>query len=57
MSGLLGIALGDPGSARARYGRAMALYQSGRITPDQLEAYRIAAADDGQPWPSWRFGC
>lgn len=48
MSGLLGIALGDPGSARARYGRAMALYQSGRLTPDQLEAYRIAAADDGR---------
>lgn len=46
MSGLLGIALGAPGSARLRYGRAMALWAEGRLSPAQLEAYRVAAADD-----------
>lgn len=46
MSGLLGLALGGIGSGRARYGRAMRLYGEGVLTADQLEAYRVAAADD-----------
>ncbi len=48
MTGHLGIEPGAPGSGRARYGRAMALYAEGRITAAQLEAYRVAAADDRQ---------
>jgi Dimethlysulfonioproprionate lyase len=46
MTGLLGIEPGSPGSGRARYGRAMTLYAEGRISTAQLEAYRVAAADD-----------
>lgn len=46
MTALLGIALGAKGSGRDRYGRAMALYAEGRLSPAQLEAYRIAAAFD-----------
>lgn len=49
MSGLLGQALGGSGSGRARYGRAMRLYAEGRLTAAQLEAYRVAAADDQRP--------
>jgi len=39
---------GTPGSARARYGAAMALYAEGRISHAQLEAYREASAFDTQ---------
>jgi Dimethlysulfonioproprionate lyase len=46
MRGLLGIEPGVPGSGRVRYGRAMTLYAEGRISAAQLEAYRVAAADD-----------
>jgi hypothetical protein len=46
MTALLGIPLGAVGSGRDRYARAMALYAEGRISPAQLEAYRIAAAHD-----------
>jgi hypothetical protein len=42
---LLGIPLGA-GSGRTRYARAMLLYHEGEITIDQLEAYRIASAED-----------
>ncbi|MFZ1471243.1 MAG: dimethylsulfonioproprionate lyase family protein [Paracoccaceae bacterium] len=49
MSGFLGLPLGEPGSARARYGRAMQLWASGAISVAQLEAYRVAAADDHRP--------
>lgn len=49
MSGLLGIPPGARGSARARYGRAMRLYAEGRLSSAQLEAYRVAAADDNRP--------
>ena len=35
-------------SGRRRYGAAMSLYQQGRLTPDQLEVYRICALLDGQ---------
>lgn len=41
--------LGQPpgaGSGRARYARAMALYQAGRIDAAQLEGYRVAASED-----------
>lgn len=38
-----------PGAGRARYARAMALYASGALSPAQLEAYRVAAAQDGAP--------
>jgi len=48
-AGLLGVALGAHGSGRQRYAEAMALYQAGRIGPEQLEAYRIAAATDTVP--------
>lgn len=48
MTGLLGVPLGPKGSGRDRYGRAMALFAEGRISPEQLEAYRVAAAHDGQ---------
>lgn len=46
MTGLLGLPFDVPGSGRQRYGRAMALYQAGAISAAQLEAYRIAAAQD-----------
>jgi hypothetical protein len=42
---LLGIPLGA-GSGRARYAMAMSLYHAGEMTVDQLEAYRIASAED-----------
>jgi hypothetical protein len=44
--GLLGIALGTPGSGRQRYAKAMSMYQSGHLSTEQLEAYRVAAASD-----------
>ncbi len=43
---LLNTALGEPGSGRVRYGAAMALYRDGLLDADQLEAYRVASADD-----------
>jgi len=46
MTALLGIPLGAKGSGRDRYGRAMTLYVRGRISPTQLEVYRVAAAHD-----------
>jgi hypothetical protein len=46
MSALLGIPLGEQGSARQRYAVAMGLYQAGQIGAAVLEAYRIAAAHD-----------
>lgn len=49
MTALLGIPLGAMGSGRERYGRAMALYAEGRLSPAQLEAYRVAAAFDRLP--------
>lgn len=49
MTGLLGIPLGGPGSGRARYGQAMLLHAQGRLTAAQLEAYRVASADDTRP--------
>lgn len=48
--GLLGLPLGAPGTGRARYARAMELYNAGQVTVEQLEAYRVAAGDDwGHP--------
>jgi hypothetical protein len=49
MSALLSIPLGERGSGRDRYARAMALYAAGRLSPAQLEAYRVAAAHDSLP--------
>ena len=46
MTGLLDIPLGAKGSGRARYARAMILHRDNQITFAQLEAYRVAAADD-----------
>ena len=46
MTALLGIPLGASGSGRERYAQAMALYAEGRLSPAQLEAYRVAAAHD-----------
>ncbi len=43
----LALPLGAHRSGRARYGAAMALYQSGQITPDTLEVYRICSLLDG----------
>lgn len=48
MSSRLGIPAGT-GAGRARYARAMALYSKGFLNAAQLEAYRIAAADDYAP--------
>ncbi|PTE13454.1 dimethylsulfonioproprionate lyase family protein [Pseudogemmobacter blasticus] len=48
MTGLFGIPLGVPGAGRARYARAMAAFQAGKLSAAQLEAYRTAAAFDGQ---------
>ena len=42
---LLGIPLGQ-GSGRARYAEAMSRYNSGALSELQLEAYRIASAED-----------
>ena len=44
----LSLPLGAKGSGRARYAAAMALYQSGKISPQALEIYRIASALDSQ---------
>lgn len=46
MSALLGIPLGARGSGRDRYACAMTIYVRGRISPAQLEVYRVAAAHD-----------
>jgi hypothetical protein len=42
---LLGVPLGR-GSGRARYAEAMTRYNAGEISANQLEAYRIASAED-----------
>lgn len=42
---LLGIPLGR-GSGRARYAEAMTRYHAGELSPAELEAYRIASAED-----------
>ncbi len=42
---LLGVPLGR-GSGRARYAVAMLRYNAGELSVDQLEAYRIASAED-----------
>jgi hypothetical protein len=44
----ISLPLGAKGSGRARYAAAMELYQSGKISPQVLEIYRIASALDGQ---------
>ncbi len=44
----ISLPLGAKGSGRARYAAAMDLYQSGKISPQVLEIYRIASALDGQ---------
>jgi hypothetical protein len=46
---LLSLPLGTPGAGRIRYGAAMALYQQGRLSPAELEAWRFAAASDNRP--------
>ncbi len=46
---LIDLPLGTPGAGRARYGAAMALYQQGRLSARELEAWRIAAASDTRP--------
>lgn len=46
---LLSLPLGTSGAGRIRYGAAMALYEQGKISPDELEAWRIAAASDSRP--------
>lgn len=46
---LLDLPLGMPGAGRIRYGAAMALYQQGKLSPAELEAWRIAAASDSRP--------
>lgn len=38
-----------PDMGRARYARAMTLYARGALTAAQLEAYRVAAAQNGPP--------
>lgn len=40
--------IGAPRSGRARYGAAMALYQTGQITAEALEVFRICALLDHQ---------
>lgn len=45
---LLAQPLGAPGSARVRYGAAMALHRAGRLDAAALEVYRICASLDGQ---------
>jgi hypothetical protein len=40
--------LGQPGSGRVRYGAAMAMFAEGRLSPEQLEVYREAAAHDAR---------
>lgn len=44
---VLSAVIGEPGSGRVRYGAAMALYQRGQISAEQLEIFRVAAATDG----------
>ncbi len=42
----LALPIGQPGSGRARYGAAMALFRQGRLTAEALEVYRICALLD-----------
>jgi hypothetical protein len=44
---LLSLSTGSAGSGRIRYGAAMALYQSGAISAQELELWRIGSANDG----------
>jgi hypothetical protein len=44
----ISLPLGAKGSGRARYAAAMELYQSGKISPQVLEIYRIASVLDSQ---------
>ena len=44
----LTLPLGTPRSGRARYAAAMALYQTGQISAEALEVYRICSLLDGQ---------
>lgn len=46
---LLSLPPGTRGAGRIRYGAAMALYQSGALSPAELEAWRIASASDTLP--------
>lgn len=43
---LLHAPLGQPGSGRVRYGAAMELYRTGKISAEVLEVYRVASAHD-----------
>lgn len=45
---LIHVPIGRAGSARVRYGAAMALYAQGLLSDRQLEVYREAAAHDGR---------
>lgn len=45
---LLSLPSGTKGAGRIRYGAAMSLYQSGALSPVELEAWRIASARDTQ---------
>ncbi|MBI1172586.1 hypothetical protein GC209_14410 [bacterium] len=44
----ISLPLGSKGSGRARYAAAMELYQSGKISAEVLEMYRISSGLDGQ---------
>lgn len=46
---LMSLPLGTPGAGRIRYGAAMAFYQQGRMSPSELEAWRIASASNTRP--------
>ncbi|MEZ5756548.1 MAG: hypothetical protein R3D90_17950 [Paracoccaceae bacterium] len=46
---LLDLPQGTPGAGRIRYGAAMALFLQGKLTPAELEAWRIASASDSRP--------
>lgn len=39
---------GAPGSGRVRYAAATHFYNRGKITADELEAYRVLALIDGE---------
>lgn len=46
---LIALPPGTPGAGRIRYGAAMALYQQGRLSAAELEAFRVASASDTRP--------
>ena len=45
---LFDVPVGQAGSGRLRYAKAMSLYQSGQMSPELLEVYRVCCKFDSE---------